>query len=58
VSETESETTYVESRVVCHTDGCANAGHEIDLLVAEGGAVACGVCGQEITDVTPTAAPR
>ena len=46
--------------VICHTDGCANA--ELPLSVSltyedeEGNtqsvdAVACGVCGQEITDV-------
>lgn len=46
--------------VVCRTDGCANAGAEIDLPLTyeddDGNeqsvdAVACGVCGQEITDV-------
>jgi len=49
------------STVICHTEGCANAGHPIilDLQYQDDDgntltvdAVACGVCGQEITDVS------
>lgn len=45
--------------VTCHTAGCSNAGIPIDLTLSwvddDGNtqtvdAVACGVCGQEITD--------
>lgn len=48
--------------VVCHTEECSNAGIPIQLgltwIDEEGAtqtvdAVACGVCGQTITDVTP-----
>jgi len=48
--------------VTCHTDGCGNAGHPIDLNLeytddetGETGTVAdvyCGVCGQPITDIS------
>lgn len=46
--------------VTCHTEGCGNAEHPIDLDLTyqdEDGetqtvsAVSCGVCGQEITDI-------
>jgi hypothetical protein len=48
------------STVTCNTGGCANAGIPIELDLTwtdeEGGihtvgAVACGVCGQSITDI-------
>lgn len=51
--------------VVCHTDGCGNSGIAIDGLVHptdEAGApiepwtVMCGVCGEQITDVTEASA--
>lgn len=39
------------STVICHTDGCENAGVPITLPVAD--VVVCGPCGQTITDITP-----
>jgi len=49
------------ANVVCHTEDCSNAGIPISLNLAytdDDGetvnvdAVSCGVCGQEITDIT------
>jgi hypothetical protein len=49
-----------ESTVTCHTDGCANAGAPIAMLLsgvdADGNpwaadSVVCGVCRQPVTDV-------
>lgn len=46
--------------VTCHTEGCGNAGVGIDVSLTwedengetqTVGAVVCGACGQEITDV-------
>lgn len=51
------------STVICHTEGCANNGLPIELAttwvdeeggVHDVGAVVCGVCGQTITDITPS----
>ena len=47
--------------VTCHTEGCANAGLTLEISLGyvdeEGNtqqvdAVACGVCGQQITDIS------
>jgi hypothetical protein len=54
MSEGTDEPVMVPVTVTCHTDGCSNAGHAIPLLVPEGGAVVCGVCGEPITDQTAT----
>ncbi len=49
------------STVICHTDGCGNAEIPISLVLTyedENGdtlrvdSVSCGVCGQQIDDVT------
>lgn len=39
--------------VTCHTEGCDNAEHPIDMEFPDDGTVmaVCGVCGQTITDV-------
>lgn len=47
--------------VTCHTEGCGNEGHAIELPAGSDmdgewtptTAFACGVCGQAITDVNP-----
>jgi hypothetical protein len=53
------------AKVTCHTEGCGNADLAIDLDLTThdddgnpsgtADAVACGVCGQPITDITDTA---
>lgn len=50
------------TRAICHTEGCGNAGHPIDVGdltytdedtgEQRTSGVACGVCGQPITDLT------
>ena len=47
-----TEPTFVASVLTCHTDGCSNADQPISMSMPEGGAAACGVCGQPITDIT------
>ncbi len=51
---------------ICRTEGCANAGHAIELTLEwtdedgntqQADAVQCGVCGQDITDITDQAQP-
>ena len=43
--------------VICHTDGCGNAGHPITLDITNPDTgeqitpVICGVCGNPITDI-------
>lgn len=39
-----------EAVVVCHVEGCMNAGVSVQMPVAD--KVFCGPCGNEITDVT------
>jgi hypothetical protein len=49
----DEEYTMTYRTLVCHTEGCGNAGQAIGLSVPGNvDAYACGVCGQEITDVT------
>jgi hypothetical protein len=50
-TEPLEEPVLVTRSVTCHTDGCGNAGIAIALSMTEDAAVACGVCGQPITDV-------
>jgi hypothetical protein len=55
-------------RATCHTDGCGNAEQPIevgDLTYTDEdtgqtatASVACGVCGQPITDITDSDAPE
>jgi len=42
----------IRAIVVCRTDGCRLAGLALDLEYA--GALVCGGCNTEITDITPT----
>lgn len=52
--EQETEQTFSPVTVTCGTDGCGNAGIAIEVLRPDDnpGAVVCGACGQEITDIT------
>jgi hypothetical protein len=50
VTETP-ETRFASVTVTCHTEGCGNAEQPITFDIPEGGAVACGVCGEPITDI-------
>lgn len=44
-------------KVTCETPGCGNAGQEIEITApGTDPVVMCGVCGQLITDVTPSGA--
>lgn len=53
MSETPDEPTMVTRTLTCHTEGCGNAGHPIELSVPDNvDAFACGVCGQQIEDVS------
>ena len=46
--------TYDIANVCCHTPGCANAEVTLSVYRRANGLVLCGVCGNEITDVTKT----
>lgn len=46
----EFEPVLSEAIVVCHVEGCTNAGVSVQMLIAD--TVICGPCGQTITDVT------
>ena len=46
--------TYDIANVACHTEGCANKDVVLSVYRRPGGLVVCGVCGQQITDVTKT----
>ena len=48
----ENELVFVDRWATCLTAGCGNYGASIHVLAPEGGAVGCGVCGEEITDIT------
>lgn len=47
------EPTFIEVIVNCHTENCENSDIAIETKMTEGGAVVCGPCGIEITDVQP-----
>jgi hypothetical protein len=51
----EQETPSRAATVTCHTDGCGNAEQAISLPAIPDvpePQVICGVCGQQITDIT------
>jgi hypothetical protein len=45
------EDVMVNADVTCHTDGCPNADIAIPVEIPDGAVVACGCCGQPITDI-------
>ena len=51
--EQETEQTFSEATVTCHTDECGNADVALVILRPDDnpGPVICGACGQEITDI-------
>jgi hypothetical protein len=49
---TNPEVPVYAANVTCHTEGCSNGEVVISVLAAVGGIVICGVCMQQITDIT------
>ena len=47
----ENELVFVDRWATCLTADCGNYGASIHVLAPESGAVGCGVCGEEITDI-------
>lgn len=47
----EDDLVFVDRWATCLTPGCGNYGASIHVLAPEGGAVGCGVCGEDITDL-------
>lgn len=47
----EDDLVFVDRWATCLTVGCGNYGASIHVLAPEGGAVGCGVCGEDITDL-------
>lgn len=48
----EDDIVWVEVWATCLTVGCGNYGAPIKLLMPEGGDIACGPCGNPVTDIT------
>lgn len=46
--------TYDIADVVCRTSGCANANLTLSVYRRAGGLVVCGVCGNNISEITKT----
>lgn len=46
--------TYDIADVTCRTDGCGNANLTLSVYRRDGGLVVCGVCGNNISDITKT----
>ena len=60
MSEEITEPSEVLATVTCHTDECGNAGYPIDIYISDEPEpyVVCGVCSQQITDITRAPEPR
>lgn len=45
--------------VICHTENCENAEISIEIMTEDAEPIViCGACAQQITDITPIAAPK
>jgi transcription elongation factor Elf1 len=50
----DTEIEFIEYQVTCRTEGCENSDITINIQAPKENAhIVCGVCGQQITDVTP-----